>query len=149
MRGFQFNIQAGYMDLINSLFEGINLKSYDLYNYDNDIVLMDGGCLKLKNELIDDEMFEELKQKAPYLVVFLHVCAYEKGAESVKIKEFSDYLNSQCQFVIFVVDADLVEVYVKNEELFLQFLKNAIKIKGTEIKIKTNYDDDRNRLSLY
>ena len=26
---------------------------------------------------------------------------------------------------------------------------NAIKIKGTEIKIKTNYDDDRNRLSLY
>lgn len=148
MRGFQFNLKSRYMDLINSLFEGIDLKSYDLYNCDNDIVLMNGGDLKLTNKLIDDEMFEELKRKAPYLVVFLHVCAYEKGAKSIKIKELSDYLNSQCQFVIFVVDADLVEVYAKNEALFLQFLKNAIKIKGTEIKIKTDYDDDRVRMSL-
>lgn len=79
----------------------------------------------------------------------MNLQAYPIDAHWQPIKTYEDFFLSDCAIIILVVDGRYVEIYAKSDELILQFIKNAVKLKGVNITIKTDYDDGRTRMNVY
>ena len=147
MRGIEFDADVGYDDVMNRLLTGISLKDYDFYISEDEIL----SNLELPETFakINIEFFESLKMCTPYYVLFINLHAYRKGEIQQRISTYEDFIKSTCQFIILVVDGRYFEIYTKDEQLLLQFIKNAITLNGKDIKIKTDHDDGRIRMSIW
>lgn len=147
MRGIEFVTDIGYSDVLNEIFTGISLTEYDFYISQNE--LFSDSNLPAISPKMDVDFFEKLKTCTPYYVFFFNLQAYRKGEMQQKIRNYDEFLKSNCQFIVLITDGRYFDIYVKDERLLLQFIKNAINLDGKDIRIKTNYDDGRTRMSVW
>lgn len=147
MRGIEFTVDIGYKDVLNALLTGIHLDNYDFY-ISQDEIFSDLGLPKISSKA-DEKLFQNLNQCGSYYVLFINLQGYLKGDAQQVITTYEDFLKSACQFIILVVDGRYFEIYVKDEQLLLQFIRNATVLNGKDIKIKTDYDDGRTHMSVW
>ena len=146
MRGIEFVTDVGYGDVLNELFLDISLNDYEFY-ISEDEILSKLGAPAIPQKA-DIKFLEKMKMCAPYYVFFINLQAYRKGEIEQKISTYEEFKKSTCQFIILIADGRCFDIYAKDEQLLLQFIRNAIILKGENIKIKTDYDDGRVRMSV-
>lgn len=146
MRGIEFVTDVGYGDVLNELFLDIPLNDYAFYIREDEIV-SDLGVPAISQKA-DIKLLEKMKKCAPYYVFFINLQAYRKGDTEQKISTYEEFKKSTCQFILLIADGRCFEIYAKDEQLLLQFIRNAITLEGKDIKIKTDYDDERVRMSV-
>ena len=147
MRGIEFESDFGYGDVLNDLFFNISLNDYVFFMVEDE-VFRECGLIEIPS-VADVTFLGEMRACAPYFVFSLNLQAYPIGASKQKINTYEDFEKSPCQFIVLIVDGRSFEIYAKDEQLLLCFIKNIIKLGGKNIKIKTIHEDGRVRMSVY
>lgn len=95
---------------------------------------------------------EELKkiiENDKYYLIFANLKAYPKGANIKDVISYDEYLSSECQIVLLVIDSVYITVYCKDLEK-LEDLYNHIKKQGFEsLEYITDENDTRTGLSVW
>ena len=149
IRGIEFKINIQHKDILNEILKDISLDNYDFYISEDEVICDNGKAQMQIPKKGDRKLFENLAIYIPYYVDFINLRAYKKGQEEDQVNNYNEFVNSECQFIILIVDGQYLEIYAKSDNLILQFIKNAVQLKGEEIKIKTDYDDGRVRMSVW
>lgn len=146
MRGIEFQLDIEYGDVLNEILSGIPLNEYDYYISEDEI--LGASDLPVVYPKVDASYFGELEKCAPYLVCFFNLQAYRRGETRQKIEKYEDFSKSSCQFIVLIADGYDFEIYAKDDQLLLQFIKNASALHAKDIRIKTDYCDGRTRMSV-
>lgn len=104
------------------LFYNIDLSKY-IINIDDAQVWKDnlGNDTFVKSDY-QGETFQNIAFQSQYLITQLKLKAFCKFPK--KIKEFNDYLNSDCEFMIYIYDCFYIEIYCKSNMLLNLFINN-------------------------
>lgn len=143
MRGIEFKINIGYSNVFRTLFKNINISEYSLQISEEEIFTKTSLQNTSKMGILD-----YMNSNFPYYVFFIKLHAYPKEEKVQNIQTYEDFLKSKCQFTVLVSDGWCFEIYAKDDMLLLQFIQNAIKLKATDIHIKTDYDDCRTEMNV-
>lgn len=148
MRGIEFRRESDIVAPLKKLFNNINLDEYDWVVLENEIV-RNNKDLYLPEEMDGTQFGELINNGQDDMIIFLNIQAYPKNSKHKEIPNFIDFVNSECEIIFLIVDLYEVEIYAKNKNLLFQFIENADQCSCTGIKIKTDIDDGRTRLSIW
>ena len=142
MIGIEFEKENRYDNFLRKLFLGIDLENYDLDFIETEIIA--------NNEIVKENEFinmvnQSLKNK--YYIIFLNLKIFSKGKNKEEIKNYQEFLNSNCEFILLISDAVYVEMYFKDNYLKEQILKN-INSMNIKFNIKTLENDGRYIMSV-
>jgi len=84
-----------------------------------------------------------------YYVVFANITAFLDQNKIIPLENYNEYLKSECQMAIFIVDVIYVDVYCKDIKNLEIIKNNAIQNGYTEIKNITEENDRRTRFSVW
>jgi len=146
MRGIEFQNQEAYGKILDDLFRGIPFEKYDWYIYEDEIH-GDSLCKELPQK-VNGEQFQQAIRDSEYMVNFINVQVYPKGAKISKLEVYEDFVNSECEIVFLIADVYYMDIYVKDKELLSIFIENAKRCNSENIIIKTDDNDDRTALSV-
>lgn len=109
---------------------------------------------------LDEELFSEdkkaiegaelkkLLENNKYYIIFADLQAYPKDDFS-DIETYEDFIKSQCELVLLVVDSCYVTIYCKNKETIELLYKNATECGFKNVEYITDENDTRTRLSAW
>lgn len=137
MRGIEFWGCASY----TNLFKRFCIDNYDWYIYESEIIVEQEQ--KKIDGAISPEELRLLLDNPHALIVFMNLQAFPKGAISKKVCNYEEFVLSQCSFVMLVTDASCIEIYTKDDEDCMKFIRNAKCCDGKDIEIKTESNDGR------
>ncbi|MGF9977993.1 DUF2691 family protein [Viridibacillus arvi] len=152
-RGISFEIPNEYGTLLGEVLKPIDTTvfSWRIGNGESYIVLND----ELDKELFSEDRKEiegaELKnilENNIYYIIFADLQAYTDG-EFSDIETYEEFIESQCEIVLLVVDSCYVTIYCKNKETIELLYKNAAECGYEDIKYITEVNDTRTRLSVW
>lgn len=149
MYRIEFKIPNAHGKFLGKILEGIDNKAYIWFipDYDSEVSEGSNDYFFEKMKYTNDE-FLPLIHDHIYYTIFLNLQLY-KSDNIEEINNYSDFVNSNCIFILFITDNEFVEIYCKDEELFEKVKKNIIDNKFTDIKELTDKDRLRKRFSSY
>lgn len=123
-------------------FNGIDMGAFSLVLVEEDFY--EGNNDTVWPEKINGEEFiNRLKREHP-VVIFLNCQAFFNDFKcEIAVDDYKTFVKSECEFVLFVIDCNYIEIYAKNDELLKQFIKNAEHLGCEEIIYKTEENDSR------
>ena len=146
MRGLEFINPGKYGKIVAELLKGIPLESYDWYISEHEII-KDNDNYQIPKKLNGNEM-EDFFFLSNYLTISVNIQAYPVDKQKVKLENYTDFLTSSCEINLLIFDLCHTEIYVKNQQHFLTFIKNAEECGCTDIMVKTDQGDTRTKLSI-
>lgn len=142
MRGIEF---SGYTTCC-SILDGISTEAYDWYLYEDEII--ENEKYVEYNTRITGLQLREIMANENNSFIFMNLQAFPKGTVGRKIRDYDDFLASDCSFIVLITDASLVEIYTKNTDDLVRFISNAEKCNSKEIRIKIAHSDGRKIFSI-
>ncbi|WP_282021158.1 DUF2691 family protein [Planomicrobium okeanokoites] len=152
-RGISFEIPNKYGRWLGEILKPIDIAAFDWQ-------IGSGESYTVIDEQLDEELFSkernviegaELKNRIEanqYYIISADLQAYPKN-EVIRVETFEEFMESDCQLVLLVVDCIYVTIYCKNQETIELLNKNAITCRFKEIEYITNENDARTRLSVW
>ncbi|SES44938.1 DUF2691 family protein [Psychrobacillus sp. OK032] len=150
MRGISFEIPNAYGKYLLELLDGINIKEWtwkigsgESYVIQRDTLgkplfptqpLFSTTCL-----LAGDELHKNISVDDYYLI-FVDLKAFSKTSNVRDITTYQEFIESDCQFVLLIVDCSYVTIYAKDQNT-IQHLFLKAKANGYE---NTEYITDAN-----
>lgn len=99
--------------------------------------------------VLDGKILKNIIEKNEYYLIFADLKAYPKGNNPADIKTYDEFLKSNCQLVLLVVDTIYMIIYCKDSEKLESLFQNA-KLKGFEdLQYITDENDTIERLSCW
>lgn len=140
IRGIKFKIPNKWGYILKDILKDISLENYIVkINEDNEIWIENDKQL-LEEKIIEGEKFSKLISKNLYYTIFANIHIYEKESKISNIKTYEQFLKSDCEIIILIIDSIDVCIYVKNKEIL-----NRIELNVKENKFKNiNYITDEN-----
>lgn len=152
-RGISFEIPNEYGTLLGEVLNPIDTTAYSWrIGYGESYVVV--------NNELDEELFSEDKKEIKgvelenllenniYYIISANLQAYPKG-ECSYIDTYEEFIESQCELALLVVDSCYVTIYCKIEETIEILYKNAIEYGFEDVKFITEENDTRTRLSVW
>lgn len=152
-RGISFEIPNKYGTLLGEVLKPIDTTvfSWRICDGESYIVVDD----KLAEELFSEDKKEmegtELKillEKNMYYIISADLQAYPKGKFS-HIETYEEFIESQCELILLVVDCCYVTIYCKNKETIELLYKNGAECGFENVEYITDENDTRTRLSVW
>ena len=141
IKGIQFEIPNKWGYILRDILKNINLENYVFeINDDNEIWMENDKQLLIEN-IINGKDFYKLISKNPYYAIFANIHIYKKGSKIDKIKTYEEFLDSECEFIILIMDSIDVCIYVKDKEILNKIELNAKQNKFKNIKYITDEND--------
>lgn len=124
MLGIKFELPNEYCDFLGKIFNGIYLKETK-WNVVNSEVFNEKGNDLFEKETYNNSEFYEIINNNKYYLVFLTLISYNSGSKRIDINNYEDYLNSDCNLLLCIIDNIFVEIYAKNKNLLNQIKCNV------------------------
>ena len=105
--------------------------------FSQDVKIMDGKLLK-KN--IEDNQ---------YYVIFADLKAFPKSENVTNIETYEDYIKSECQLIILVVDCSYTTIYCKDKENLDRLYQNAKDSGFKNVQYITDENDTMTSLTAW
>lgn len=97
----------------------------------------------------DGEDLKKIIDYNKYYLIFANLKAYPRGANIIDVMSYEEYIASECQIILLVIDSVYITVYCKDLEK-LEDLYDHIKRKGYKsLEYITDENDTRTRLSVW
>ncbi|WP_327194801.1 DUF2691 family protein [Paenibacillus alvei] len=154
IRGISFQIPNEY-----GRFLGDILKPFDIgeYNWriggEESYLIVDD---KLGNDLfpglinsLDGETLKSILEDNDYYLIFQDLKAFPKGTDTTDVKSYDEYMSSDCQLVLLVVDSAYITIYCKNERELENLYSNARNWGYTNLEYITDKNDMRTGLIVW
>ena len=130
------------LNLLNSL----NLTKYNWNVVEKEIILNKKN-IDLET-VIDVDVLKNIISNELYFIYFLNIRAYPKNKKISGIKNYSDFLKSDCEIIILISDGNFIEIYSKNQET-LENVKKIAKTNKYNVHEKTIKNDGRTKLYVW
>lgn len=152
-RGISFEIPNEYGTLLGEVLKPIDTTvfSWRIGNGESYIVVDDELNEELFSEdkkAIEGSELKNLLENNMYYIIFADLQAYPKG-EFSDIETYEEFIESQCELVLLVVDSCYVTIYCKNKETIELLYKNATEYGFKNVKYITDENDTRTMLSVW
>ncbi|MDQ0917039.1 DUF2691 family protein [Paenibacillus sp. V4I5] len=154
IRGITFEIPNEYGHWLAKI-----LKSIDCSNYNWFIGSVEGYTF-VNKELVEifpnnietlngDLLVNYIGTDTPQYIVHADLKAYPLGKQLKNLKTFEDFHESECQFVLLIVDCTYTTIYCKNSEALNNLYSNAEKLGVNSLTYISEENDFRTRLSVW
>lgn len=127
MLGIEFKIPNVWGTVLNDILDGI--KPEDLiFKLGYEEVFLENNEFLFKEDIYSGLEFSKLIKNKRYYTVFLNLKLYDKNTNSDDdIKNYNDFLNSNCELILIITDCEYVEIYSKDIKYLNIIKENAIK----------------------
>lgn len=152
-RGISFEIPNKYGKWIEEMLKPIDITAFDWK-------IGSGESYKVIDGRLGEELFSsersviegtELNNRInanQYYIISAELQTFPKNAV-VRVETFEEFMASNCQLVLLVVDSIYVTIYCKNQETIELLNKNAITCAFEDIEYITDENDARTSLSVW
>lgn len=124
MLGIKFEIPNTYDITLYKILGDIHFHNR-IVKIEEEEVLSDKGLEFFDKEIYSFSEFEEKIMKTDHYTIFLNLQIYNTENYKSPINDYEQFLNSDCQLVLFITDNVDVEIYSKNEE-WLRLIENNV-----------------------
>jgi hypothetical protein len=153
-RGISFEIPNKYGNYIGEILKPVELSAFSWYIGGEESYLVENGTLG--EPLFPDEVYgmdgrflKGIVENNNYYVIFASLKAFPKERDVVDIRTYEQFLNSECQLVLLVIDCAYVTIYCKDKGTLKSLYDNS-KTKGfVNVQYITDENDFRTRLSVW
>lgn len=134
MLGISFKIPNEYDTILYKILENIELDNQSICKIKEDEVLNENGDCFFNNKIYKWIDFEAMIKSKKHYPIFLNLQIYYNSNFLQDINNYSEFLDSECQLILFITDNEYVEVYTKNQNHLNLINKNVIKYNFEDVK---------------
>lgn len=150
MLGIKFKIPNIYDISLFKILNNIYIKNY-FWKISEDEVLTENNKSFFEENFYTSSIFRNFISKEKYYPIFLNLQLYKEweSLNKNKINNYNEFLNSDCELILFITDNEFVEIYSKNPKYLNTIYDNAIKNNYNNITKIYNLEDVRKNFSSY
>lgn len=152
-RGINFKIPNGYGTYLGVALRPFNTIDFNWYIGGEEAYFVENNTLG--KPLFSREIFgmdgcflEELLEKESY-IIFANFKAFPKGTDVVDVLTYEEFIKSDCQLVLLVVDCEFSTIYCKDQAKLEDLYQNALLNGYDDVQYITNENDFRTGLSVW
>lgn len=154
IRGISFEIPNKHGRLLGEILKPFETDEYNwLVGGEEAYFIVDGQFEETlfagAGEIWDGITLKKLLEENEYYIIFQDLKAFPQGKDIVEVKTYEEFLNSDCQLVLLVVDSCFVSIYCKNNKLIEDLFKNAQHRGYDHVRYITDANDTRTGLSVW
>ncbi|AXH99026.1 DUF2691 family protein [Sporosarcina sp. PTS2304] len=132
MRGISFEIPNEHSNYLSTILAGIPIENYEwIVDGWNESYIVENG--NLENDLFTDgkisgELLYILISEQIYYLIAVTLQAFSKNSltKQQTIATYEQFLESECQIVLLVIDSTFLTLYVKDQKLLHIIQRNAV-----------------------
>ncbi|MFC0186739.1 DUF2691 family protein [Fictibacillus aquaticus] len=154
IRGISFNIPNQYGSLLADILKPIDITKFNWHNTNEEahIVIkrqLDKELFPETTNIMDGSALQNRITNNKYYVIFADLKAFPQGVRVHNIDTYKEFLDSECQLVLLIVDCVYTTIYCKNQEKLRLLYLNAQDNQFEDIQYITDENDERTRLSVW
>ncbi|MEE0736743.1 MAG: DUF2691 family protein [Lachnospiraceae bacterium] len=139
MRGFFLKMRSFKINsILNTLLTNINVEDFNWLILESE-VYKKADPVDYDGKYTGKEFKKALKDLDACYIVRINIQASKKVIDAVK--DYEDYMNSECELAILVTDVAYNEIYCKSSELCDIMKNNCLKLDYSQFDV-TNDDND-------
>ena len=139
MLGIKFEIENEYSNFLEKILEDIGI----------DVTIPENGMNIFLDDIYSNDEFQKMIGIKRYYTVFANIQLYDKSINLIDINTYEDFMNSDCQLILFVTDNIFVDIYANNDEMLDKIYQNAKKYNFDNMKIIHSKDSIKKHFSAY
>lgn len=112
IRGLRFKIPNEYNFFINKITDGINKDMY-VWKIFEDQVFGENCDFLFDSDIYTGQEFNEIISKSPYYLTALNLQVFPCETNIQQVKDYNEFLNSNCEFVFLMCDTYLYGYILK------------------------------------
>jgi len=150
-RGISFEIPNNHGKFLREILSPIDIASFN-WSIDGESYLVKNGELKeplLPDEVMDGSALAERVENNLYYSIFADLKAFPKDKKIKEIDTYDEFLKSNCQLVLLLVDCSFVTIYSKDSCSLELLYKHAKSLGFDGLEYVTEENDERIRLSVW
>ena len=128
MNKIEFSYDVTWGNFLHTLLDGTNYQQYNWYFSEQDIffsIIKKSRFLKVTSGKLFAKILNSGKK---YLVVMANIQVFDTKSNIKRIRDYEDFINSDCKLVILVSNTTDYEIYFKDNELKSIILNNLKKL---------------------
>lgn len=154
MRGISFEIPNEYGKWINIILKPIDCKKYDwLIGAGEEYKLQDNDLIPLFPDdvgiLTGAELLQFIDEGESQYIIFVDLKAFPLGSNLLKIDSYEDFINSDCELILLIVDSIFTSIYCKDADTLTDLFANAESLNLDSLTYITDDNDFRNKLKVW
>ncbi|AJS58977.1 DUF2691 family protein [Paenibacillus sp. IHBB 10380] len=110
---------------------------------------LDSSLFPEQINCMDGETLKSIIEDSEYYLIFQDLKAYPKGKNTIDVRTYEEFMGSDCQLVLLVVDSSYITVYCKSKEKLEELYLNAYNQGYINLEYITDENDMRTRLSVW
>ncbi|MFJ7661074.1 DUF2691 family protein [Lysinibacillus sp. NPDC097162] len=153
MRGISFEIPNAYGKYLLEILDGINLKGLTLK-------IGGGESYFIENNTLGDPLFPNISvlneeglykqiSREDYYLIFVDLKGFPKKSDVREIETYQEFVESECTFVLLLVDSSYVTIYSKDQVTVKHLFSKAITAGYENIEYITDENDTRTTLIAF
>lgn len=144
MIGIRFEIPNSWGNFLSTILDNIITKDYTWKIYDEEILIdLNNDEDLFKERIYDDKNFRALILNSKYYLIMGNILAF-KTNNFKRIYNYNDFIESDCELLMVIVDTIFVDIYAKNSKTIEELKNNAINNKFKNINYIYNDNSPRN-----
>jgi hypothetical protein len=140
IRGLKFKIPNEYNFFINKITDGINKDTY-VWKIFEDQVFGEDCDFMFDSDIYIGQEFNEIISKSPYYLTALNLQVFPCETNIQQVKNYNEFLNSNCELVFLMCDVIFVDIYSKSMKIIEIIRLNAQNNNFQEIEYITDEND--------
>ncbi|MCZ2260827.1 DUF2691 family protein [Sporosarcina sp. G11-34] len=153
MRGVSFEIPNKYGKQLFDILKEVDVSRWDWQIGGGEAYIIENGTLGKDlfgtiTSLTGKELFKLISENEYYLI-FADLKAYMNVESELKVETYEDFLESDCQFVLLLLDSSYVTIYSKSKFTIQSFYDQAVAAKYEKVEYITDDNDERTTLIAF
>lgn len=153
MRGLSFEIPNAYGKYLFEILDGTNIKGLTWKIGDEESYFVEnntlGNPLFPTTCILDgEELYMEISKQDSYLI-FVDLKGFLKKSDVREIATYQEFVESECQFVLLLVDSSYVTIYSKDQITIKNIFAKAVSAGYKNIEYITDENDERITLRAF
>lgn len=140
IRGLRFKIPNEYNFFINKITDGIDKDMY-IWKIFEDQVFGENCDFIFDSDIYIGKEFNEIISKSPYYLTALNLQVFPCETNIQQVKNYNEFLNSNCELVFLMCDVIFVDIYSKSMRIIEIIRLNAQNNNFQEIEYITDEND--------
>lgn len=153
MRGLSFEIPNAYGKYLFEILDGTNIKGLTWKIGDGESYFVEnntlGNPLFPTTCILDGEgLYKDISKQDSYLI-FVDLKGFLKKSDVREIATYQEFVESECQFVLLLVDSSYVTIYSKDQITIKNIFAKAVSAGYKNIEYITDENDERTALIVF
>lgn len=153
MRGLSFEIPNRHGRYLYEILEAIDIRDYfwkseaeEAYYIENN--QLDEAMFPQPYTYTGQDLYNRISAK-DYYVLFADLKAFKENTHIQGIATYEDFLNSQCEIALLIVDSSYITIYVKDQHVTERIYRKEVQNGYENIAYITDDNDPRKALTSF